>query len=166
MEKTLVLGLGNPILSDDGIGPRIAGKLEGKLGGNVTVAETSMAGLNLLDLLAGYDRAIIIDAIKTISGKPGSIYRLDIEDFKDTCHAASTHDVNLATALEFGKRLGLALPHKIDILAIEVVETERFGEELTPEVAGAIPVCVEIIIEELKSGDLTRTGDAALEQIH
>jgi hydrogenase maturation protease len=152
MNKTLVLGLGNPILSDDGVGPRIAEELEGKLDGNVTVAEASLAGLNLLDLLAGYDRAIIIDSIKTCEGEPGRIYRLDIEDFKDTCHAASTHDVNLATALEFGRRLGMALPRRIDILAIEVVDTTCFGEELTPEVAEAVPVCVNMVIEELKAG--------------
>jgi len=155
MNKTLVLGLGNPILCDDGVGPRIAMELEGKLDGNVTVAEASLAGLNLLDLLAGYDRAIIIDAIKTGEGKPGRIYRLGIEDFKDTCHAASTHDVNLATALELGGRLGMSLPRRIDIVAIEVADTSRFGEELTPEVAAAVPACVEMIIEELKAGSLS-----------
>lgn len=154
MEKTLILGLGNPILRDDGVGPRIAMELEGKLDGNVTIAETCMAGLNLLDILAGYDRAIIIDAIKTEDGEPGRIYRLGIEDFKDTCHAASTHDVNLATALELGERLDMSLPRRIDIVAIEVADTGCFGEELTPEVAAAVPACVEMIIKELKAGGL------------
>jgi len=160
--KTLILGLGNPILSDDGIGPRIAGELEGKLDGNVTVMESSLAGLNLLDLLVGYDRAIIIDSIQTQGGKIGTIYRLNLDSFKFTRHAASTHDVNLATALELGKRLGLALPQKIDILAIEVADTGRFSEECTLEVAEAIPACVTMIIRELKENGTTRTGDAVL----
>jgi hydrogenase maturation protease len=152
--KTLVLGLGNPIMSDDGAGPRVARELEGKLGDNVTVMEASLAGLNLLDLLVGYDRAIIIDAIQTEGGKVGQIYRLDLETFKTTRHAASTHDVNLATAIEFGKRLGLALPQKIDILAIEVADTGRFSEECTPEVAEAIPVCADLIIRDLKESSI------------
>ena len=149
--KTLVLGLGNPILSDDGVGPYVVRELDGKLSGDVTVAETSLAGLNLLDLLVGYDRAIIVDAIKTGGGRAGEIYRLDIDDFTSTRHAASTHDVNLVTALELGEKLGLDLPQKIDILAIEVADTERFSEECTPEVAVVIPVCAEMIIQDLKA---------------
>jgi hydrogenase maturation protease len=148
--KTLVLGLGNPICADDGVGPRVARELEGKLDENVTVMEASLAGLNLLDLLVGYDRAIIVDAIQTKEGRVGRIYRLGLEEFKATRHATSTHDVNLTTALELGKRLGLALPRKIDILAIEVADTNRFNEACTPGVAEAIPVCAELIIQDLK----------------
>jgi hydrogenase maturation protease len=150
--KTLVLGLGNPILSDDGVGPRIARELEGRLSDeNVTVMEASLAGLNLMDLLAGYERAIIIDAIQTRGGKAGNIYRLDLEAFKTTRHAASTHDIDLFTALELGKKLGLNLPRKIDILALEVTDTGRFSEECTPEVAEAVPICVEMILQDLIS---------------
>ena len=148
--KTLVLGLGNPILSDDGVGNQVVRELEGRLHQQgVTVRETSMGGLNLLDLLAGYDRAIIIDAIQTVGGKAGQIYRLDPEAFDVTRHAASPHDVNFATALELGNRLGLALPQQIVIFAIEVADASTFSEECTPEVRRAIPVCVEMIIQEL-----------------
>ena len=149
--KTLVLGLGNPILTDDGVGPRVAKELEGRLDQQeATVTETSLAGLNMLDLLAGYDRAIIIDAIQTVGGKAGQIYQLDLEAFDATRHAASPHDVNFATALELGNQLGLALPSQIDIFAIEVADTSRFSEECTPKVTEAIPLCVEMIVQELK----------------
>jgi hydrogenase maturation protease len=149
--KTLVLGLGNPILSDDGVGPAIARELESKLDPQVaTVAEASLGGLNLLDLLVGYDRVIIIDAIKTADGRAGQIYRLDPAALTTTRYTASPHDVNLVTALELGKKLGLAMPQKIDIFAIEVSDTERFSEECTPAVAAAIPACVEMILRELK----------------
>jgi len=148
--RTLVLGLGNPILSDDGVGPRVARELEGRFAEQeVAVMETSMAGLNLLDLLAGYDRAVIIDAIQTAGGKPGQIYRLDPDVFDATRHAALAHDVNFATALELGNRLGLALPRQILIFAIEVADVSTFSEECTPEVKQAIPVCVEMITREL-----------------
>ena len=150
--KTLILGLGNPILSDDGVGLRIARALEGKLNRQeITVMETSMAGLGLLDLLVNFDRAIIIDAIQTIGGKAGQIYRLEPGAFNATRHAATTHDVNFATALELGNRLGLALPKQITIFAIEVEDVTTFSERCTPEVERAIPVCVEMVREVIEN---------------
>jgi hydrogenase maturation protease len=149
--KTLVLGLGNPILTDDGAGVRVANELERRLDHEATVMETSLAGLDILDLLADYDRAIIIDAIQTVGGRAGQIYRLDPEVFDATRHAASVHDVNFATALELGRKLGLSLPSRIDIFAIEAADTSRFSEECTPEVTEAIPLCVEMIVDELKA---------------
>jgi hydrogenase maturation protease len=149
--RTLVLGLGNPILSDDGIGCHVALALKEKLKEpDIDVMEASIAGLDFLDLLARYDRAIIIDAIQTGEGTPGQIYRFEPDMLANTSHAASTHDVNLATALDLGKRLGLALPQKIDVLAIEVADTDRFSEECTPEVAAVIPDCIEMVIKALK----------------
>ena len=114
--------------------------------------EASIAGLDFLDLLAGYDRAIIIDAIQTDEGMPGQIYRLEPEMLADTRHAGTPHDVNLATALELGKKLGLPIPRQITIFAIEVKETTSFGEECTPEVMKAIPACVAMVIQELNGG--------------
>jgi hydrogenase maturation protease len=148
--KTLILGLGNPILSDDSAGPAVARELEKRLDPQeVTVIEASLGGLNLLDLLVGHDRVIIIDAIKTKGGRAGDIYKLDLNALANTRYAASPHNVNLAMALELGKKLGLAMPLKIDIFAIEVADTERFSEECTPAVAAAIPKCVEMILDEL-----------------
>ena len=148
--KTLVLGVGNPILSDDGVGLRVAKELKGRLDQpEVTIMETSIVGLSLLDLLTGYDRVIIIDAIQTVGGEVGQIYRLDPETLHATRHTASPHDVNFATALELSKRLGMALPQRIVIFAIEVADASTFSEECTPEVRKAIPVCAEMIIQEL-----------------
>lgn len=151
--KTLVLGLGNSILTDDGVGPQVARELEGRLTQpEVTIMEGSLGGLSLLDLLAGYDQAVIIDAIETTGGKAGQIYRLDIAALDATRHAASPHDVNFATALELGKQLNMTLPQKIDIFAVEVSDTSTFSEKCTPEVQAAIPRCVEMIIHELEGG--------------
>jgi len=150
--KTLILGLGNPILSDDGIGLRVARALKSRLNHQeITVMETSMAGLNLLDLLVNFDRAIIIDAIQTIGGKAGQIYRLEPGAFNATRHAATTHDVNFATALELGNRLGLALPKQITIFAIEVEDVTTFSERCTPEVERVFPVCVEMVREVIEN---------------
>ena len=132
------------------MGFHVAAELQARLSPQqATVMDTSVAGLGLLDLLTGYDRAIIVDAIQTVGGKAGQIYRLDPEALDFTRHAASPHDVNFATALELGNRLGMALPRQIVIFAIEVADVSTFSEECTPEVRDAIPVCVEMIIQEL-----------------
>ena len=149
--KTLVLGLGNPILSDDSVGCRVATALKDRINSpDIDIQEASIAGLDFLDILTGYDRAIIIDAIQTEKGKPGRIYRLGPEILAKTRHAGSPHDVNLATALELGKKLKLHLPEIISIFAIEVEDVTSFSEECTPAVEKAIPECVEMVIRELR----------------
>ena len=148
--KTLILGLGNPILSDDGVGICVAEELKDRLNQpEVTVMEVSVAGLDFLDLLAGYDRAFIIDAIQTREGKAGQIYWLEPEAFDTTRHAVTPHDISFATALELGNRLGLILPQQIVIFAIEVEDVSSFSEECTPKVMAAIPGCVRMVVQEL-----------------
>ena len=129
--KTLILGMGNSLLSDDRVGLCVAAELGNKLNQpDITVMETSVAGLSLLDLLVGYDRAIIIDAIQTVDGQPGQIYRLGPEAFDTTRRTVSPHDVNFTTAIEFGKKLGLPLPQEIVIFAIEASDVSTFSEEM------------------------------------
>jgi hydrogenase maturation protease len=148
--KTLVLGLGNPILSDDGVGIKVAHEIGEKLNDpQVTVAETSAAGLSLLDSIVGYDKVIIIDAIQTEKGQAGQIYRMRSEDFSLTKHLSSPHQINLATALELGKMLNLAMPQKITIFAVEAEDVTSFSEKCTPKVEQAIPEVVKMVLEEL-----------------
>jgi len=151
--RTLILGLGNPILRDDGIGIHVARALKRLLADreDVTVAEASLGGLRLLDVLAGYDRAILVDAIKTAGGKPGTVYRLSGEQFQGCLHVSSSHDVDLGTALATGRRLGIGLPREIRIVAIEVENVVNFGEEMTPAVAAAVPRAVQAVLQELDS---------------
>jgi hydrogenase maturation protease len=148
--KTLILGMGNPLLCDDGVGLRVAAELKDIVDQpEVTLMETGVAGLSLLDLLVGYERAIIIDAIQTVGGKAGQIYRLDPKAFDTAIHTASAHGINFTTALEFGRKLNLPLPQQIIIFAIEVSDVSTFSEECTPEVKQAVPICVEMVLREL-----------------
>ena len=148
--KTLVLGLGNPILSDDGAGIRVAQEVGKQLNDpQVTVSETSAAGLSLLDSIVGYDKVIIIDAIQTKKGQAGQIYRMKSEDFSFAKHFSSPHQTNLVTALELGKMLGLVMPQKITIFAVEAKDIASFSEKCTPEVERAIPEAVKMVLEEL-----------------
>jgi hydrogenase maturation protease len=148
--KTLVLGLGNPVLSDDSVGIRVAQEIGKEVNDpQVTVAETSAAGLSLLDSIVGYDRVIIIDAIQTEKGKAGQIYRMGAEDFSCTKHFSSPHQVNLVTALELGKMLNLAMPREITVFAVEAKDITTFSEKCTPEVEKAIPEVVKVVLEDL-----------------
>jgi hydrogenase maturation protease len=148
--KTLVLGLGNPILSDDGVGIRVAREVGEKLNDpQVTVAETSEAGLRLLDSIVGYDKVIIIDAVQTEKGQAGQIYRMEPQDFSSAKYLSSPHQINLLTALELGKMLDLAMPQKITIFAVEAKDVTNFSENCTPEVEQAIPEVVKMVLEDL-----------------
>ena len=148
--KTLVLGLGNPLLSDDGVGIKVAQELREKLRDpQVTVTESSLAGISLLDFVVGYDQVIIIDAIQTKEGNAGQIHRMGPEDFSFRKHLSSPHQINLVTALELGKMLNLAMPQKITIFAVEAKDITTFGEKCTPEVERAIPEVAEMVLEEL-----------------
>jgi len=148
--KTLVLGLGNPILSDDGAGIRVAQEVGKQLNDpQITVSETSAAGLSLLDSIVGYDKVIIIDAIQTKKGQAGQIYRMKSEDFSFAKHFSSPHQTNLVTALELGKMLGLVMPQKITIFAVEAKDIASFSEKCTPEVERAIPEAVKMVLDEL-----------------
>jgi hydrogenase maturation protease len=149
--KTLVLGLGNPILSDDGVGIRVVHEVANQVrSSEITVSDTNVAGLGLLDSIVGYDKVIIIDAIQTERGQAGEIYRMGTEDFSQTKHFSSPHQINLATALELGKMLNLVMPKEISVLAVEAEDITSFSEECTPEVEKAIPEAVKMVLAELR----------------
>jgi len=151
--KTLVLALGNPFLSDDSVGLHVVRALDGRFNQQeITVMETSLAGLSLLDLLIGYDRAIVIDAIQTRGGKVGQVYRLEPEALAASRHASAPHGINFATALELGSKLGLALPQQITIFAVEVEDATTFGDRCTRRVEEAIPVVADTVVQELNGG--------------
>jgi len=150
--KTLVLGLGNPILSDDGVGIRVAQEVGKKLNDpRITIAEASLAGISLLDLIVGYDEVVIIDAIQTGKENAGQVSCMGPEDFSCAKHLSSPHQINLVTALELGKLLNLAMPEKITIFAVEVKDITTFSEKCTSEVERAIPAVVSKVLQELNA---------------
>lgn len=150
--KTLILGLGNPIVSDDSVGLRVSAIMKQRLAGraDVEVSEDYWGGLRLMERLIGYDRAIVIDAICT-GAPPGTLHRLTPDDI-GTQRSASAHDVNLATALEFGRQAGVSLPpnESIMLIGIEAENVLDFSERCTPAVEAAIPKAVEMAIEILE----------------
>lgn len=150
--KTLVLGLGNPLLGDDGVGLQAAARLRAMISElpDVEVAEDYWGGLRLMERMIGYDRAIVIDAICT-GGEPGTIHLLGPQDIP-TQRSSSAHDVNLPTALLFGRQAGAQLPaqERISIIGIEAGDISTFSERLTPAVEAALPQVVELVLSTLK----------------
>jgi hydrogenase maturation protease len=156
--KTIVIGLGNPIMTDDGVGIKIARELKDRLsssnGSNglncsIDIVEAYAGGLRLMDELAGYDRAVIIDAMVTGRVSPGAVQMLPLSALISTRNMTCMHDTNIPTALELGSMLGLKLPEEITVFGIETKDVETFGEELTEDVEKAVPFVVDDVIRHL-----------------
>jgi hydrogenase maturation protease len=149
--KTLIIGLGNPLITDDSVGLRVAEVLKPRLADrtDVEVAEDYWGGLRLMERMIGFDRAIVVDAIQT-GAPPGTIHLLT-PDGIPTQRSASAHDVNLATALEFGRQAGAHLPTNghIQLVAVEAEDVLSFGEQCTPSVQAAMASAVEAVLKAL-----------------
>ncbi len=152
---TLILGLGNPILTDDGVGVRVAEAVQAALppGSPIETDEACSGGLELLERLLGYRRVVLVDALYPGGGQPGDVHRLSLADLRaisPTQHSASAHDTSLVTAWDMAERMALPLPQELTIYAIEVENISDFGEEPTPAVARAVPRVAAAILEELQ----------------
>lgn len=149
--RILVLGLGNPILADDGVGWAVARDVHARAvrlvaREQIDLVEAAAAGLTIVSLLSGYDRVLVFDAILTGKEPPGTLYRLEPADLVTTPRLASPHDVHLAEAIALGRSLGQAMPEQVTVYAIEVADPYSFRESLTPQVAQAIPGIVEKVL--------------------
>ncbi|MFC2100596.1 hydrogenase maturation protease [Bacteroidota bacterium] len=148
INKILLLGVGNDILTDDGIGPRLIKNIKDtgvfKKVDGIEFETLCVGGLEILEYIKDFETVIIIDAIRTRGGIPGTIYLLTPDDFKETLHLSSFHDVSFLTAIELGHKLGYYMPSKIKIIAIEIIEDLVFSEEFTPELKEKYP---EILAE-------------------
>ncbi|MFW9922116.1 MAG: hydrogenase maturation protease [Candidatus Thorarchaeota archaeon] len=152
--KSLIIGVGNPILSDDGVGIHIVKILQKKFQhiSNLEFDELSTGGLSLAERFIGYKNVLMIDAMALEGGIPGAVYRLTIEDFKNTVHTYCAHDCNLATAYEILKeKLGAEkMPENVVIIGIEVEVITEFSETLTKTVQKALPEAIALAEEEIR----------------
>lgn len=134
--STLILGLGNDILTDDGIGPKLVHKLQNDLfQPNITFQTAAVGGLEILEMFRNYSKMIILDAIKTNDGIPGTVYYLTPMNFKETLHLSNFHDISFLAALDFAEHMEISIPDQIDILAIEIIEDLIFSDEFSPPIA-------------------------------
>lgn len=163
--QTIIVGLGNPILGDDGVGWRIAERLQATLHadqetaarGNsflrVEVDCLALGGLSLMERLVGYRRAILVDAITTQKNPPGTVTCFPLEDLpiKLAGHMHSSHDTSLPMAIQLGRLMGAQLPEQILVVAVEADNLYYFSDQLTQPIEAAIPVAEQAIMDILQS---------------
>ena len=155
-DRTLVIGLGNPILGDDGVGWVVAERIRQRvraLGLPVEVGFASLGGLSLMERLIGFQTVILVDALYTGQTPAGAVSDFPLSDLADPAagHSGSIHDTSLLTALETGRRMGADLPERVHVVAVEAVNVSEFSEQLSPPVAAAAPAAVERVMGLLSS---------------
>lgn len=150
MGRTIVVGVGNPVLTDDAVGIRVARIVRERLpgGSGVEVRELCVGGMELMEALVGYDRAILVDAM-ICGGAPGTVYRGTPDALFESRNSSCAHNATLGEALEIGRAVGLPLPGTIEIVGIEPEDVSTFGETLTGDVAGAVPGVVRELLARL-----------------
>jgi hydrogenase maturation protease len=160
--KTLVIGLGNPILGDDGVGWVVAKQVQEALDNrqssivncqSVEVDCASLGGLSLMERLTGYERVILVDAIFTGTKPVGTVSQFTLSDIPDLTagHSASAHDTSLRNALNVGRSMDVPLPkdENVFIVSIEAEHVYDFSEHLSPPVAAAVSRAVKTVLELL-----------------
>ncbi|MCX7626522.1 MAG: hydrogenase maturation protease [Candidatus Sumerlaeaceae bacterium] len=136
--RVIALALGNDILGDDAVGFLAARALKNEFPSGVDFVETGEAGLALVELLEGYERALLLDACVTGLHDVGTVLEFFPEHLGRVV-APSPHYAGLPEVLYLAERLGLEFPKEIRILAMEVEDPFTVREGLTPRVLEALP---------------------------
>jgi hydrogenase maturation protease len=152
--RILVLGLGNPILGDDGVGWKVAEAVNAMLGplsARVEVEFASLGGLSLMERMLGYTRAILVDSMETGRDPVGTVRVLALADLEDPMsgHSASAHDASLITALQAAQSMGEQVPARVDLVTIEARLSFDFTENLSAEIAAAVPIATAEVLKLL-----------------
>jgi hydrogenase maturation protease len=161
IDRTLVIGLGNPILGDDGVGWRVAQEVEARLAKKESLDELrlefkyfSLGGLSLMEQMVGYRDVLVVDSIVSGQNPLGTVYSFPLSRLPNLSsgHSTAIHDTSLQTALEVGRKLGLTLPEDVWVVAVEAEHVYEFTEELTPPISEALPTAVDFVVELLEAG--------------
>jgi hydrogenase maturation protease len=149
--RRLVLGIGNTIMRDDGVGIYVVRMIKGAIRSSpdLQFKELGVSGFNLVEEILGYDEVTIIDSYASTEANTGRIRELTPEDFEDTVHASSPHGANFATALAVYRKLKpTRMPRKIRIFTIDIEPADGFGEGLSNPVRDAAVRLAEMIGRE------------------
>jgi len=151
MVRTIVVGVGNPILGDDAVGILVVKELKNRSKDlDIVFEEAYTGGMNLLDLIIGYDRAILVDSISILEKEIGDVLVLDPRKMGSS-HSANPHDVSFTEALDLAQRMGAeGIPKEIALVAVNIEPSFDFSATLSPGVKGAIPKAISEINRLLK----------------
>jgi len=173
MRKLLILGVGNPIVSDDRVGLAVAEELQKSPprtveGVELVIDIATEGGFEFTEKLAGFDGAIIVDSIITGECAVGTVREIGMNDLESTSRLLTSHGVGFKSAVEFGRTIGLKMPdeNSIRILTVEIEDNLTVSEEMHPDVTKAVnevTECISSIVQE--DGFLQHCGDKAATDI-
>jgi hydrogenase maturation protease len=153
LSTTVLVGLGNPVRGNDAVGLRVAAAVERLLAARpvagVRVATSTRGGFELIDLLSGADRAIVVDCLEAPDARPGRVRVLSLDGLAGCARLVGSHDIGLAAAVELGRLLGVAMPQQVHVIGIEAELDDRIDEGLSPEVAAVVPLVARWIRRRL-----------------
>ncbi len=152
--KTRVIGLGNTILSDDGVGVYTAREVRRALdehgsADSANVVESEVGGFELMELMTGWDRVILVDSIQFDGVTPGTLLELDPQDLRTSLRIRSVHDIDLPTVLKLGRLVGLQMPEQVLIYAIQAEDAHTLGETMSPPVRQAMARAVKAVLDRI-----------------
>jgi len=151
--RVKVIGIGNPLASDDAIGIHVAHRLlKMSLPDNVEVIAAESGGPSILESITGADKAVLVDAV--VGGStPGTVHRLSLDDIQaERCKIRSLHEIDLVDLLKIGRLTRPeSFPKKLVILGIEVADTRRYRQGLSNAVSNVIPRIVKTVLNEVMS---------------
>jgi hydrogenase maturation protease len=153
--STRIIGLGNSILKDDGVGIYAVREVRRCLDeacpdADVDIVETEVGGFSLMELMAGWKRVILVDSIQFDGLEPGTVVRIQPGDLRTSLRLRSVHDIDLPTVLELGRRLGLAMPGEVAVFGIQAEDALTFGEFLTDAAERGLKKAVNLILTEIR----------------
>jgi hydrogenase maturation protease len=164
----LILGVGNLLLSDEGVGVHVAQRMmHMELPPEVHVVEGGTDGFGLVNVILEADRMLLIDAVKG-GGQPGSIYRFDIDDcppYPDL-FKTSVHQISILEVINLSSLIG-STP-QTTIIGVEPSSLDM-GMELSPQIEAKIPQIIHMIQEEVavslgNKQDISSTKDSCTRQ--
>lgn len=148
----LVLGVGNILLTDEGVGVHVVRRLqEMELPSHVEVLDGGTSGFDLLDDIEGRKKVIVVDTVKG-EKPPGTIYRMTTEDIEETPKSRlSLHDIDMTDLLKLADLFQIAKPDVV-IIGIEPKDMESASVELSPEIEARVPKLIELVMKEIEVG--------------
>ena len=164
---TLIVGLGNPILGDDGVGWKVVKIVEDIFNSkayrandlNLEFDYLSLGGLSLMERMDEYQDVIVVDSIITGTNPIGTIYSLPLHHLPNLSsgHSTAIHDMSLATAMQLGRKMGMNLPEKVWIVAVETESVFEFSEALSPTINQVVPEAAQLLLAIVR--DQCRVGE-------
>jgi hydrogenase maturation protease len=149
-DNITVLGVGNILYQDDGVGIRVIEKLEAEyeFPDNVFIVDGGVLGINLLGVISNAGKLIVVDTVLN-HGQPGDLHRLSHEQIPDRILAKnSLHQVDLIEALTLCKALG-HVP-RTTIVGIEPKQMDQLKDKLTPEIEERIEDLTRAVLDEVR----------------